>query len=204
MTDSTNSNCSICCEKFTKNDPAHKLNGCSHSFHAGCIITWFRTGHSTCPMCRATNPVYLTPITRTERYNCLRRSYRRKDAPHLLKKHIKTLINEEKRENDLKRQLKEFHKKHKALFAERLRMNSQLCKVRRKIQVQKAVIGSTRYEGMTLPIANFLSIDDFREDAESDEDTELHPYTLVDVSQDPLTVGDLSNDSFREVFRTEI
>lgn len=41
--------CAICQEKCTKK--SHTLD-CGHKFHAGCVISWFRTGETTCPICR--------------------------------------------------------------------------------------------------------------------------------------------------------
>ena len=42
--------CPICKEADFL-DAQHSLP-CGHSFHAGCIIRWFRTGNTACPLCR--------------------------------------------------------------------------------------------------------------------------------------------------------
>lgn len=42
-------NCAICILELGTGTP-HALE-CSHSFHAECIMTWFRSGHSKCPLC---------------------------------------------------------------------------------------------------------------------------------------------------------
>lgn len=39
--------CAVCQEDASD----HRLS-CGHSFHASCIIDWFRRGESTCPVCR--------------------------------------------------------------------------------------------------------------------------------------------------------
>jgi len=41
--------CSIC--QNTTEGSIHKLE-CGHEFHPTCIITWFRSGYTECPMCR--------------------------------------------------------------------------------------------------------------------------------------------------------
>tara|TARA_X000000950_G_scaffold285905_1_gene393161 strand:+ start:534 stop:1046 length:513 start_codon:yes stop_codon:yes gene_type:complete len=49
--------CCICHESLNNNNNesekknVYKLPECSHCYHTECIITWFRNGHSTCPLC---------------------------------------------------------------------------------------------------------------------------------------------------------
>ena len=42
--------CVICFEASTS--PFHTLP-CGHFFHSSCVVSWFRRGHSSCPLCRA-------------------------------------------------------------------------------------------------------------------------------------------------------
>jgi len=51
MTDS----CSICRDPLNVSETGKVELSCSHTFHLGCITTWFSTGGNTrtCPMCRA-------------------------------------------------------------------------------------------------------------------------------------------------------
>lgn len=42
--------CSICLEKYVKNDKIMSLE-CSHSFHDSCIKLWLKN-NNTCPQCR--------------------------------------------------------------------------------------------------------------------------------------------------------
>lgn len=43
--------CSICLNTMNPKF-MYKLSECNHSFHTKCIIGWFRTGKSSCPLCR--------------------------------------------------------------------------------------------------------------------------------------------------------
>jgi hypothetical protein len=43
--------CSVCQDTITTEDDVRRINHCEHSFHVGCIDTWFvRNVH--CPVCR--------------------------------------------------------------------------------------------------------------------------------------------------------
>lgn len=44
-------NCAICQESCLDCGPAHKLE-CGHEFHVNCIVSWFRSGQKSCPICR--------------------------------------------------------------------------------------------------------------------------------------------------------
>lgn len=52
--DETNNNlntCSICLEILNENDK-HVLEECQHEFHNDCLISWLRSGNTSCPICR--------------------------------------------------------------------------------------------------------------------------------------------------------
>lgn len=59
ITESVGDTCAICQENIVINDNVRKINICNHSFHTGCIDTWFQR-NVRCPVCRhdirETNP----------------------------------------------------------------------------------------------------------------------------------------------------
>ena len=48
----TKETCSICLEDLNDLNDIHELNECKHKFHSKCLITYLRTGNSSCPLCR--------------------------------------------------------------------------------------------------------------------------------------------------------
>lgn len=44
--------CSICLRPMTGG--TKKIRPCGHQFHRGCIRSWVRAGHASCPICRST------------------------------------------------------------------------------------------------------------------------------------------------------
>lgn len=44
--------CPVCLDELSA-DSSHALR-CGHSFHNGCIVSWFRRGADACPVCRDT------------------------------------------------------------------------------------------------------------------------------------------------------
>jgi hypothetical protein len=48
---SENGQCAVCQDTIAQNEFVRRLNACEHTFHDGCVITWFQR-HSTCPLCR--------------------------------------------------------------------------------------------------------------------------------------------------------
>lgn len=49
------SRCSICLDEMNEHGGCTTLE-CGHQFHVNCIVSWFRRGPSTCPMCRSVPP----------------------------------------------------------------------------------------------------------------------------------------------------
>ena len=43
--------CPICLDAI---ENGHTLE-CNHTYCAGCIVNWFRSGHQSCPMCKSSN-----------------------------------------------------------------------------------------------------------------------------------------------------
>lgn len=55
-----NEECAICYNKLDEGS-AHKLE-CGHCFHTDCVITWFRSGQETCPLCRGFPHIKIKPV----------------------------------------------------------------------------------------------------------------------------------------------
>ena len=45
--------CPVCQDVLSGGAEEHSLP-CNHSFHTGCIVSWFRSGQSRCPVCMRT------------------------------------------------------------------------------------------------------------------------------------------------------
>ena len=97
----------ICLEPL--NDTGHVLSGCSHAFHVGCIVEWFRQGHSNCPLCR-TDPEFCSPY---ERARAVRAFARRRSAPADLVRQVKRIRTAEERSRDASRSLRAHLRDHR-------------------------------------------------------------------------------------------
>ena len=90
--------CAICQETCFEYGPTHKLE-CGHEFHANCIVSWFRSGQKSCPICRDETH---SNVTNDMKY--LKRLAKMKSCPafikdaivdyHKMKEEIKDLKNE--------------------------------------------------------------------------------------------------------------
>ena len=52
--------CAICLLEMDESS-GYKLPECGHRFHANCIISWFRSKHESCPLCRTHPAVTMKP-----------------------------------------------------------------------------------------------------------------------------------------------
>ena len=81
--------CAICHEDLTNN--LYQLPECSHSYHTNCIMHWFRTKHTTCPLCQNQGINYEQAyhyISNTDHYaeRILWKDYYKKAASYARKK----------------------------------------------------------------------------------------------------------------------
>ncbi len=88
--------CAICQDSLHEST-THKLE-CGHEFHTNCILSWFRSGQKSCPLCRN------EPCNITNNMNYLKRLTKMKSCPtfikdafvdyEIIKKEVKDLKNE--------------------------------------------------------------------------------------------------------------
>ena len=86
---------------------------CDHEFCTSCIVQWFRSGHSSCPLCRDnTNADHLSYPTIMQRYVLMRRRARAKSASKRLKNLYKKLLKAEKDAKEHRKTLREFRREN--------------------------------------------------------------------------------------------
>lgn len=78
--------CSICYEEL-END-VYTIPECSHKFHIDCIATWWRTAHTSCPLCNHNGINYNDGANIFDKLDYRRASHysRSKNAPEDMKK----------------------------------------------------------------------------------------------------------------------
>ena len=84
-----------------------ELRECSHRFHALCIMSWFRTGHSTCPMCKDKG-VSVSWTDRCYRLEKARRAAMRKGASIELRRDVAKLKRLEAKQVEVACLLREY------------------------------------------------------------------------------------------------
>ena len=100
--------CSIChC-----NEGSPFVLECDHKFHTDCIMAWFRSGHSTCPMCRDSGisvPISVTGAPGSmARFEHIRRISKMGNAPKLIKQQISDVVIIEKQLDSLEEALEDY------------------------------------------------------------------------------------------------
>jgi len=153
-------------EETSDNNPPYTLE-CKHKYHANCIITWFRSGHSNCPYCgdlgsnapkkekKRNGRSMRRSMYRSwaggvidAKYERMRQYSRRNDAPDQLVKMINKLKDIEEEFKNSKEELNSFIDTPtdgltwKDMNKERCRLREKMWKANRKISEQKCVISS--------------------------------------------------------------
>tara|TARA_B110000285_G_C14945244_1_gene524000 strand:+ start:96 stop:620 length:525 start_codon:yes stop_codon:yes gene_type:complete len=108
--------CAICHEVLGNN--LYNLPECSHNYHTNCIMTWFRAGHNTCPLCNnkginATNKEandHINNVSWEQRqsylslYKEISRNSKRKNAPVKMKKAVEKVVKYQKKFSEFKKE----------------------------------------------------------------------------------------------------
>ena len=139
MSDTTN--CTICLQPIENDGQHNYMLGCNHRFHTECIVNWFRTGHSTCPICRNEEYRYVSFMDAEHRAKYYRRSAKKKDAPPALKKAVRKIIRMEKRKKNLYKEKKAFENEYKELIKKYRKLNDKYYNLMDKIQDENHILG---------------------------------------------------------------
>ena len=147
--------CSICHE--TLDDDIYTLPECNHKYHSNCIITWFRTGKKSCPLCNNLGINNLTQMDENttwsqrhhayENYKRMRAFSRKKEAPNELKKMITQLKKLETKMKNIVSNIKKFKSEnHPDLTGSQVynnihKLSRRRNLFRRKIRRYKMLIG---------------------------------------------------------------
>lgn len=138
--------CSICMQSMETNS-CFPLE-CGHEFHGHCIMTWFRSGHDQCPLCRSEGCYLYRFSTLRDRYRLLRSRSRNKSAPQQLKKMVAGLQKTEAQLKEVRRELRDHNNKFRDAFRKQRRLCSKVHQTLFKIEQQKNRIGLSEFSGV--------------------------------------------------------
>ena len=145
--------CAICTEAM-KPCESHTLD-CSHSFHTDCILKWFRSGGSTCPVCRCHGldcAVKLDFMDVRARANVIKRIARRMDAPESLKRLYKSYREVRKQKSDVIKKVSELKKKFKEEIKAVNKLRSKRWRLERRELLLNRELGMFCEAGVNLDI----------------------------------------------------
>tara|TARA_B100000073_G_scaffold347953_1_gene364204 strand:+ start:3309 stop:3818 length:510 start_codon:yes stop_codon:yes gene_type:complete len=155
--------CPICHEN---NNDTYTLPECNHKFCTECIMHWFRQGHSRCPLCN--NPgghvqqeqnqgfdLYISShYGMNQKIKFLRKYAQRRNADELLKKYVKELREQEKKEKEIRKEMNDFKKNYTGTYKELMKKMSTFInkdrRIRSKIREIKRQMCSFPIEQITI------------------------------------------------------
>jgi len=105
--------CSIC---FCDEPEKPYALPCGHSFCVDCIMIWFRSGHSECPMCRDQSTVRNTWIDASKRAQAIVQRARCKAASARLKKRVVAVQTKRKTHRERRKAVAQFKRQHKQVI----------------------------------------------------------------------------------------
>lgn len=128
--------CSICYEEINNDENNTHTLECNHCYHSSCIIKWFRSGHSNCPLCNdSTLDLNLGYYRKIETIKEIKKIARKKSCPQNIKKKIEKI---KKCEIVLKNAVKafnEFKKSNKLIYVMEKKLRKNKSKPYRQIRL---------------------------------------------------------------------
>lgn len=141
--------CAICTESINEN--GHTLDECGHTFHARCIVSWFRRA-SSCPMCRDTGTDNLiNGLALNERSKHMMRISRNKKAPANLKKMADRVRVQQTALLDARRALQEHKRTNRDILAKHTRLNASMRAARLRLARLRRMLGVYHDSAYPLP-----------------------------------------------------
>lgn len=173
--------CSICHDELDLSaNNIYQLPECNHFFHTNCILTWFRTGKNSCPLCNnhgvnknniatSNNQILSNALSGytwdykkkllEHDYKIMRGYARKKEAPIELKKQIKMLIKLEHKFKQIKKEEREFLNSIQTTLTVKqvkkkgIQIRKKNCRIQNKIIMMKRYIGlSNQNINIIIPI----------------------------------------------------
>lgn len=142
---------------------------CGHAFHATCIIEWFRHGHASCPLCRATEMAH-EPVCPAERATMIRRYAARHWVPTTLQRMLTRWRAHETKEKEARRAYRSFRREHRDIFKRDLQLWNKSRTARDTARGRMLKVGG--YTHRTIPVALVRAPDDDDDEYEYVEEEE--------------------------------
>ena len=158
--------CSVCADALDADDQSVVTLECGHTFHATCIVRWFRIGGSTCPNCRADRGDAVWRIhTRGTRLSQMRRRAHNRLTPDVRSK-LKRLDHYRRRLREVLSQRRAFRSEHRDVFAR----SGTLDRLRRDYAAKAAVLARTLDEMPVrgMPLLQAANVEEEEGSGESD------------------------------------
>jgi hypothetical protein len=132
-------NCSICLEKLENNK--YQIQECKHEFHSNCLLSFFRTGNTSCPLCRSMSTITNSGCNSFSIKTILNYS-KRKNANKGVVNMVKNYKKIKELEKESKKELSEFIKKHKEIFSIKRKLINKKWRTFRRLRQIKNNIAS--------------------------------------------------------------
>lgn len=139
--------CPICHDAMPADGSRHRIAECGHAFHAACLISWLRTGGTSCPCCRADLEQQeardsLDAFTLWERATHLRRTVaRRRSVPAGLLRLVDRVRRAEAAAREAAQADAAFKQQHRELLSLRGRLRTNKWRSQRRVRDAKRLLG---------------------------------------------------------------
>ena len=143
--------CAICLAEVAE-DACYVLE-CTHTYHAGCLVGWFRQGNVSCPTCRASATVEnLSCYTVEERARFLRATIaRRVTAPPELRAMVERLKRCETKLREARRAFRIHEDEHRPVLHKARRLRANVWASRAHVRRALHLLGLYNHPNLTLP-----------------------------------------------------